>query len=390
MARPPLPPGTTGEISFTTLPSGKIQASARLRTFTGQVKRVKASGKTKTIARRELQARAAVLAGVDSTSTLGPYSTTRALIESYLWQLDPGKSTSDRYKTAARLHVLPALGELKIIEVTPAVIDRWQRGLTPGAVGNARSVLGGALSMAVRYGVLRANPMRELPAPLKQRAAHDTPRALTRGDIPAFRAHIAARGDQQLSRAIDVALSTGLRAGELLALRWADVDIPGGTITVTGTISYSRRRGNHRQETTKTSAGLRTIAAPALALEALAAQWDYLTTLGGAPTELAPVFPAANGNWLSESNFNKRLRKARAGGWEWVTIHTLRRTVATLVTEALGPRAAAEVLGHSDSRLTETTYVVATTAQGAARALTDLERGHIQAVEAPRGYRYRV
>ena len=72
---------------------------------------------------------------------------------------------------------------------------------------------------------------------------------------------------------------------------------------------------------------------------------------------LPMVFPSGAGSYIWENNFNRWLREWRGDEFNWVTIHTLRKTLGSLVYDELGPHRAAEVLGHSNSTLTETVYV---------------------------------
>ncbi|WP_301925159.1 site-specific integrase [Corynebacterium glaucum] len=176
-------------------------------------------------------------------------------------------------------------------------------------------------------------------------------RALDRADIQPFRDQIAKSGDQTLIDVTDLCLATGLRAGEALALRWEDVDLDADppTLTVTGTVVYSKGDGNRRQQLPKTSTGVRTIQLPPVARELL----QRRKTDNGI---MEMVFPSERETYIWQGTFNARLRKARGEEFSWVTVHTLRKTLASLIADELGPHKAADVLGHADSRLTERVY----------------------------------
>ena len=78
--------------------------------------------------------------------------------------------------------------------------------------------------------------------------------------------------------------------------------------------------------------------------------------MDGEPT--GPLFPTRNGTWKAPNNVRRQLRAALKGStYEWVTPHTLRRTVATAVYEATDSKTSSEQLGHGSEAITETHYI---------------------------------
>lgn len=202
--------------------------------------------------------------------------------------------------------------------------------------------------MATRHGLIPSNPMAVVqPVEVEQKEV----RALSVDEIPMFREQIANSGDELLIDVTDFALVTGLRAGEVLATVWQDVDIDSDipTLQMTGTMVYSSETGHVRQDVGKSNAAARPIQLPAVAVEILRRRKEKYG-------ELSMVFPSGAGTFVWENNFNTRLRKWRGERFNWVTIHSLRKTLASLVADQLGPHKAADVLGHADSRLTERVY----------------------------------
>jgi len=160
------------------------------------------------------------LASLDSgRMTLGEY-VTNTWAKAYRANLS--KNTRKRYGYLFDKHILPVLGPLTLLEITPEVIARWQSdrlaaGGGPVAVRDAATLLGGILQRAVENGHLQSNPsrvVRKPPLPRKKEVRPLPPVVIER-----MRAHANPR-DATL---ISVLAYAGLRPGEALALRWQDV-----------------------------------------------------------------------------------------------------------------------------------------------------------------------
>lgn len=348
--RPATPLGTWGEIHVKELASGKLEASTRLRLWNGETVRLRARGKSATAARNNLKARCTERLGTTDTQDLTTTSTVGQLLEFWLdGKTDIRPQSRDRYRRIIDLHLEPAFGKLRIREVSPALLDAWLRGQTSGVAATSRTVLSGAFSMAARFGLVVSNPMLAVEPVNRPRKEV---RALTRDEIPRFRAAIAKSENETLIDVVDVALATGLRAGELLALRWEDLHLDEASprLEVSGTLVYSKELGHRRQEEGKTSQARRPVQLSESCATTLRRRREKYGTL-------PMVFPSGAGSYVWENNFNRWLREWRGEEFKWVTIHSLRKTLGSLVYEELGPHRAAEVLGHSNSTLTETVYV---------------------------------
>lgn len=261
---------------------------------------------------------------------------------------DLAPTTRDRYENAINKHIKPAMGDLRLNEITPLFVDSWLQEQGHGIVSNIKSVLKGVFSMTTRHGLMHKNPMVSLQ-PTK--TLRKEVRALSREEIQPFRDQIATSGNQTLIDVVDFCLATGLRAGEVLALRWVDVDLEHEPplLRLQGTMIYSKETGNVRQDDGKTATATRPIQLPTVAVEIVQRRHSEFG-------ELEMMFPSGAGTYLWENNFNRWLRKWRGEEYDWVTIHTLRKTLGSLVADELGPSKAADVLGHADSRLTERVY----------------------------------
>lgn len=347
--RPATPLGTWGEISAKQLDTGRWVSETRLRLYNGETVRLQARGKSKTAAINALKEKCALRLGSADTTTLKTNSPVSLLLEHWLetkTKIRP--QTRERYQSTIDTHIVPAFGKMRINEVTPAFLDQWIHSISAGMTGNVRSVLKGSFSMATRYGLIPANPMDVVQT---VEVVSKEVRALTVDEIKPFRELLKNTKNELLIDVTDFCLATGLRAGEVLALRWVDVDLQHEPpmMWTTGTLVFSKETGLIRQEDGKTDTSKRPIQLPAVAVEILKRRKRKFT-------DLEMVFPSGAGTYVWESNFNRWLRDARGEEFKWVTIHSLRKTLGSIVADQLGPHKAADVLGHADSRLTETVY----------------------------------
>jgi site-specific recombinase XerC len=142
--------------------------------------------------------------------------------------------------------------------------------------------------------------------------------------------------ERDLPDFVAIMLATRLRIGECGALRWENVDLNAGTVTVQSTVVQLQGRGV-TVKPTKSAAGVRTLALPSWCVQMLRAR-----------PRTDPVFPAPMGGWRDPSYTQADLREAFAeAGFGWITSHTFRKTVATLMDKAgLSARAAADQAGN--------------------------------------------
>lgn len=156
---------------------------------------------------------------------------------------------------------------------------------------------------------------------------------------------------------IDMLAATGARIGEVLALRWCDIDLASAsgkpTVTIAGTLVVRSDEGLIRQDHPKTKAGWHTVTLPRSAVTMLT--WRSIE----APSSQEDVvFPSHAGTLRSPNNFRRQLRDTVAGTeFEWVTPHSFRKTVATLLDRQLDSEHAAAQLGHSDTSVTKAHYI---------------------------------
>lgn len=358
--RPPLAIGTYGKVRRIEQDNGTWLAEARFRDRDGETRRVKASGATGAKAEAALREKLKTRKSQGFTESLTPESTVADLMKRWLVEVDGSgrtQQTKDYYRRAVEQLVIPGLGKLRIRELDPQRVDGFLRGLTV-RVRDARTTLRQACSMAVRFGLLEYNPVNDTYVPPKTRGK---PKSLTPDDIELLLGRITKWQEAQsmgprrgydLVEIFTLLLATGTRIGELLAIRWEDVANLNGdlgkpcTVTIAGTLVSTGKR----QDWTKTDSGYREITLPPFGRQALQRQRDREL-----PFDL--VFPNRNGDPRSVSNVRLHWRHIRGEDYAWVTPHTFRRTVATMVERQYGIEYAAKHLGHSDPEVTRRHYV---------------------------------
>jgi predicted DNA-binding transcriptional regulator AlpA len=132
-----------------------------------------------------------------------------------------------------------------------------------------------------------------------------------------------------------------------VALERADLDGDLPTLSVSGTIKTETGKGTYRKATPKTDTSRRTVVLPRFAADLLRVRREFAT-----PNENDAVFATRNGTWHQVVNIERRWRQIRKDiGYEWVTPHTFRKTVATLISEAATSELASRQLGHSSSQV---------------------------------------
>lgn len=295
--------------------------------------------------------------------------TVRDLIELWL-AANPAKrsSTVARDRGAAKLYVVPAIGDRAINSVTPSniqgLVTDWSRRRAPRTVRRTYDVVRAVFAFAVANDWLARSPCRGIKLP---RITGTRRYDLTPGQVIAIADAVGA----DYTAAIYLGAVLGLRWGEVAGLRVGRLDLLGKRLTVAEQIT----RGEHGRLVIgepKSDAGKRTIALPEWLIELLA---EHLARRGvNAADSDAYIFEMPGGGPLDYSNWRRRvwLPACRSKGCEGAGFHDLRRMAATLlVLEGVDIKTAQTRLGHSDVRLTFGLYpsVVAEADQSAAAAV---------------------
>jgi integrase len=370
MARPPLPVGTWGKIRTEQLGPNRFCARARFRDYDGTTRDVEATGTTGPAAVRALQAklRDRIAPNDDEITRETRVNTLADLwLDELIAEERVTPQTIDRYTTSLRTVIRPAVGNLRLREATVGRLDKVLREVAkdrPSAAKSAKVALGQMFALAVRRGALANNPVRETGRIRKPRR---TVVALEPEQLEGVRAAIrkwqqptpgksGPRHTGDLADIVDLLFATGARIGEILALRWEDLDLAAHqpTLTICGTIVYVKGKGFFRQAWTKTDAGYRIVVLPRFAVGILMAR-----NINAIDNPHDAIFASRRGTWLSPQNVRRQWRQARADtGLEWVTPHTARKTVASLIDKESDAKNAAGQLGHEDESITKKHYIV--------------------------------
>lgn len=264
--------------------------------------------------------------------------------------------TLTRYRDHVRLRIVPAIGGMRLDKVkvahVQAAVDQWLAdGLAPRTVIAARGVLRGAMAQAVRWQLIQSNPVLAIDPPRAERPKLTVPTA------PQLMALVDAAEGTAWEVAVLLSASLGARRGEVLALRWQDVDMDSGRVRITGTLTDTGA-GWVRADP-KTDRGRRSVTLPAFALERLKAHrkqavelmlasgvtWDWICHRAGEP--------------LDPDEYSKAIKRiaAKAGLPSTVRLHDLRHAVATVwLEQGLHPGIASAALGHASPAFTMSVY----------------------------------
>ena len=288
--------------------------------------------------------------------------------------------TAKAYRDVWRVHGERQLGALRVTEVmTGRANARLQEMGSTTQAKRLRMILSGMYGLAVRYDVLAVNPIRETRT---VKTTRKPARAATPEEFERVRAAVrdyasrkgpGPRPGRLLGAFVELLAATGARPNEVLAIRWCDVDLLADppTATITGTlIDHGRIDGKplHRQEARKGDAPPHTVILPQFGVESL-------TALVAESGMEGPVFANRGGGLMSLTNMRRALRAALPPELAWVTPHGFRRTVATVVRDALGAELAQQQLSHAKLATTEAHYLQRKTRGPDVRAVLDKYAG---------------
>lgn len=275
--------------------------------------------------------------------------------------------------------------DLRLNECTRAALESWLSGLEAKGLSTkqARSVLRQMFDLAIRDGAIQGNPMTAVAKPKRrvkttQRLGVARARELRTLVTPvATRKSLKSRmQNEDLVEFVDVALATGCRIGEVLAIRWCDLHLEAAVpyVVICGTLieprgglplyRLPRRKNDERDVDSLEAARLEhdepdlTLFLPDFAVRLLHERRSRIMSQGRLPRADETVFATARGAWLQPANIRTRLRKAVSDtALQGTTPHALRKTVATVVERELGMEAARHQMGHADPSMTGQVYV---------------------------------
>lgn len=268
--------------------------------------------------------------------------------------------TAQSYGWLVRKHLIPGLGRHKLEQLSPQLVqqflaERHAAGLSAATIKHLRATLRAALSQAERWGLVHRNVAKLVTIP---QAPRYEAAVLTAEDGVKFLT--ALRGHPR-EAVYAMALTMGLRRGELLGLRWADVDLMTAELQVRTSLRVQSGKGLVLGKP-KSSRSVRKLRMPQICTLALAG-WQVQQRLekqwaGTKWTEGNFVFTDAVGGPLHPDLLSRDLpRLLKSFGLPVVRLHDLRHSCASmLLAMGVHPKLVQETLGHSSYQLTMDTY----------------------------------
>jgi integrase len=360
--RPALPVGSHGDFWTQKLGDG-YQARCRYRDADGQTRLVSATGSTvrkaKEALQKALQRRNAgggdALTGDTRFGVAADQWLDGVISAAESGQRSP--STANVYRLVLNAHVLPALGQLKLREVTSSRVVKFLTNVRnnsgPSVAKTTRTVTSGILHYAQQNDAVERNVAKDI-LPLSGKPKKQ-PRALTKDErarwLDQLRTDTTAVA-RDLPDLVDFMLNTGVRIGEALAVSWDLVDLEAATVQISYTVIRVMGHGIVRKSP-KTAAGNRTLPLPPSTV-AMLRRRRRAGRIGA-----TPVFPGFEDGWRDPTNTSRDLRNARGTEeFAWVTSHVFRKTTATVLDEAgLSAREIADHMGHENISMTQDRYL---------------------------------
>ena len=314
--------------------------------------------------------------------------TVKAYLPRWLAHVGPNvrATTLQRYREIVEHHLIPAIGHHQLAKLKPIqVSDAWANALANGrrdgkgglsaqTVKHLHRVLSQALKQAVRWQIIARNPCDAIDAPRPQRQemtiVSDDEAARLLDAIAQTRMHLP----------VLLAVTTGMRRGEILGMRWRDVELDGAALSVSQTLEHTK--DGLKFAPPKTARSRRRISLPALTFEALrrhkARQARELLALGVRKGDDGLVVCRRDGEPIRPRSITREFTRlvARADVPR-VRFHDLRHThISHLLLSCVHPKVASERAGHASVSITLDTYshVLPGLQENAASRIDDLLR----------------
>lgn len=336
-------------------PDGRWEARYYADTPEGR-KRKTLYGKTrKEVAEKLTKA----LANQETSETFVPSNI--SVLEFFAQYEDVARETMKRrsfetYQDIARLHLLPALGSLKLKELTREHVQRMYAskrgaGFSAARIRRVHGVLSSALNKAVLWRLVAHNVCKEVSPP---RIEAPDVKPLTKEQAKAF---LAAVQTDRYHALYCLALTSGMRLGELGGLSWSEVDLENRTVRVRRALVTGR--GGQTFDTPKTAGSRRTITLTRKAVESLQHHRECQTANGISVEDDALVFTNTLGGPINPSHLIVRSFKPllRRAGLPDINFHALRHTCCCLLLMAgVNAKVVSLQLGHSSPAFTLSKY----------------------------------
>lgn len=278
------------------------------------------------------------------------------------------ESTFDDYESIIKNHINPVLGKYKLKDLRPEHLqmlynEKYKAGLSAKRIKHIHVVLHSALTQAIKSGIIVRNVSEATTLP-KDTSEKDI-RVLTIEEQKMF---LKAIEGERLKAAFILALTTGMRLGEILGLKWNEVDLKNKRIKVKSSMRRIKNRDEKVPTRTvlvikdvKTENSEQIIPLPEVAYQELIKfkllQEEEKKQAGNAYKDSGFVFTTKLGTPIEPRNFIRTFERIINRAGLNINFHSLRHTFATRLLEAnVHPKVVQELLGHSDISTTLNTY----------------------------------
>lgn len=278
------------------------------------------------------------------------------------------RSTAAEYKRLLSKLIGPSIGSIELDELNPDTVQAWVNGIAkdfaPVTVRKALVLLRSAMTQAVERDRLTKNPTRTVKAP---KLDGPKPNALDERGRAKVARFIALDPSTRLNIGFALALYMGLREGEICGLRWRDVDLERGSLSIEQTIGHEGSRWYVKEP--KTGGSRRALFIPDVLIaplgERMAQVREEALAAGLSRDALPDLFVVGNadGTFMQPHYLSSRWRKA-ADALELVgtqgkrpTFHDLRHTFATsAIAHGVDVKTVSSMMGHANAAMTMNTY----------------------------------
>jgi integrase len=268
--------------------------------------------------------------------------------------------TQRHYTGVVRRHIIPALGQVKLNDLRPDHIQSFyiakrKAGVSEHVLRYAHAAMHRALGQAVKWGLITRNPTSVVDRPKPKRAEM---KVWTVEQVRTFLTEV--EGDR-FEALYYIAVTTGLRMGELLGLLWSDLNWETARLQIQRQLQRVKSQGLVFNEP-KSRAGRRSIVLGPDALDKLhqhrERQQQERLFFGESWQESGLIFPSLRGTPKDPTDLRREFKALVAGaGLPGIRFHDLRHTAATLMLQqGIHPKVVQERLGHSSISITLDTY----------------------------------
>lgn len=288
-------------------------------------------------------------------------------LQAWLATLDLAPNTVAEYRMEVEKRIVPWMGHHKTADVTPELLDafyvrltreggRKGEGLSPRSVRLVHTILSKAFSDGMRRGTLAKNPASRATAPKQRR------REFMTWTAPQLRRFLESSKEDRLYPLWFLAATTGMRRSELLGLRWGDLDLEAGRLSIQQrvvlvdakpVVLFGTKRESSRRLLKLDRATVQVLASWRVT------QIEDRLAAGESWEDSGLVFTQTTGAGMHPERVSRRFRILRdRAGLPAIRFHDLRHTYATVALQAGVPvKVVSERLGHKSTGITENLYL---------------------------------